>query len=156
MYCGEGNGNPLQYSCLENSIEEPGGYSSWGPKEWDTTEQTLARSLTYMYRWVYAQCIQSFWKRQANKSSFQLSFDNFPSIFFFFFVVAVLWENLHTIQFTHLKCMVQLLLSCLVMSSSSQPHGLQLARLLCSSLSHGSCSDSCHPTISSSVQFSGC
>ena len=29
---GEGNGNPLQYSCLE-------GYSPWGHKESDTTEQ---------------------------------------------------------------------------------------------------------------------
>ena len=25
---GEGNGNPLQYSCLENSMEEPGGLQS--------------------------------------------------------------------------------------------------------------------------------
>ena len=37
---GEGNGNPLQYSCLENSkTEEPGRLGSWGPKELDTTEQ---------------------------------------------------------------------------------------------------------------------
>ena len=37
---GEGNGNPLQYSCLENSMD--GGvwwaYSPWGRKELDTTE----------------------------------------------------------------------------------------------------------------------
>ena len=38
---GEGNDNPLQYSCLEKS---PGwrslvGYSPWGRKESDTTEQ---------------------------------------------------------------------------------------------------------------------
>ena len=36
---GEGNGNPLQYSCLENATEEPGGHSPWGDKEEDTTEQ---------------------------------------------------------------------------------------------------------------------
>ena len=36
---GEGNGNPLQYSCLENSTEEPGRHSPWGHKEEDTTEQ---------------------------------------------------------------------------------------------------------------------
>ena len=30
---GEGNGNPLQYSCLENSMDRP-----WGHKESDTTE----------------------------------------------------------------------------------------------------------------------
>ena len=27
---GEGNGNPLQYSCLENSVEEPGRLQSMG------------------------------------------------------------------------------------------------------------------------------
>ena len=38
---GEGNGNPLQYSCLENLMdrEEPGGlHSPWSHKELDTTE----------------------------------------------------------------------------------------------------------------------
>ena len=34
---GEGNGNLLQYSCLENSMDR--GYSLWGHKESDTTEQ---------------------------------------------------------------------------------------------------------------------
>ena len=32
---GGGNGNPFQYSCLENLIEEPGGYSPLGPEELD-------------------------------------------------------------------------------------------------------------------------
>ena len=38
---GEGNGNPLQYSCLEIPwMEEPdAGYCPWGHKELDTTEQ---------------------------------------------------------------------------------------------------------------------
>ena len=31
---GEGNGNPPQYSCLENSM----GYNLWGCKELGTTE----------------------------------------------------------------------------------------------------------------------
>ena len=32
---GEGNGNPLQYSCLENPwTEEPGRLQSTGHKEW--------------------------------------------------------------------------------------------------------------------------
>ena len=30
IYTGEGNGNPLQYSCLENSLDEPGGLQSMG------------------------------------------------------------------------------------------------------------------------------
>ena len=33
----EGNGYPLQYSCLENSMDR-GAYSPWGLKESDTTE----------------------------------------------------------------------------------------------------------------------
>ena len=39
---GVGNGNPLQYSCLENSIDRGAGrlYSPWGRKESDTTKHT--------------------------------------------------------------------------------------------------------------------
>ena len=38
---GEGNGNPLQYSCLENPMDGWAlvGYSSWSRKESDMTEQ---------------------------------------------------------------------------------------------------------------------
>ena len=38
---GEGNGNPLSYSCLENSMDKRawGGYSLWGCKELGMTEQ---------------------------------------------------------------------------------------------------------------------
>ena len=35
---GEGNGNPLQYSCLENPIDG-GAWCPWGRKESDTIEQ---------------------------------------------------------------------------------------------------------------------
>ena len=36
---GEGNGNPLQYSCLENPrTEEPGGLQSMGSQESNMTE----------------------------------------------------------------------------------------------------------------------
>ena len=41
---GEGNGNPLQYSCLENPMGR-GAYSTWDRKESDTTEH-LALSLS--------------------------------------------------------------------------------------------------------------
>ena len=34
---GEGNGNPLQYSCLENPMDG-GAWCPWGRKESDTTE----------------------------------------------------------------------------------------------------------------------
>ena len=38
---GEGNGNPLQYSCLENSMDRGVWQATVqrGPKEWDMTEQ---------------------------------------------------------------------------------------------------------------------
>ena len=40
----EGNGNPLQYSCLENPMDRGAwrGYSPWGHKESDTTEMILS------------------------------------------------------------------------------------------------------------------
>ena len=44
---GEGNGNPLQYSCLENPHGQRrlAGYSPWGCKELDTTEKLRTASL---------------------------------------------------------------------------------------------------------------
>jgi len=38
---GEGNGYPLQYSCLENSMDRGAWWATvhGGHKEWDTTEQ---------------------------------------------------------------------------------------------------------------------
>ena len=53
---GEGNGNPLQYSCLENSMDRGAWwaiYSPWGCKESDMTEQLrlgLERADQY-YTW---------------------------------------------------------------------------------------------------------
>ena len=35
---GEGNGNPLQYSCPENAMDrDPEGYNPWGHNESDMT-----------------------------------------------------------------------------------------------------------------------
>ena len=42
---GEGNGNPLQYSCMENPMDRGTCYSSWGCKELDATE--LLHLLSY-------------------------------------------------------------------------------------------------------------
>ena len=38
---GGGNGNPLQYSCLENHLGQRSlvGYGPWGRRELDTTER---------------------------------------------------------------------------------------------------------------------
>ena len=64
---------------------------------------------------------------------------------------------------THMKSFSSVQSSCSVMSNSLWPHGLQHARLLCSSPSTGTCSNSCsssqwsHPIILSSVfSFSSC
>ena len=43
---GEGNGNPLQYSCLENPMDRGACWASRGCKELDTTEQF---SLSYTH-----------------------------------------------------------------------------------------------------------
>ena len=55
---GEGNGNTLQYPCLENLMDkEPGRlYSPWGHKELDTTER-LTQTHTY-------STSQQIWKTQ--------------------------------------------------------------------------------------------
>ena len=47
---GEGHGNPLQYSCLENPMDRGAleGYSPWGRKQSDTTEQ-LTHTHTQMF-----------------------------------------------------------------------------------------------------------
>ena len=51
---GEGHGNPLQYSCLENPHGQRNlaGYSQWGRKESDMTERqstghTLEKNMLY-------------------------------------------------------------------------------------------------------------
>ena len=53
-HTGEQNGYPLQYSCLKNSMDRGAwlaGYSSWGCKESDATEQvTHTHTHTHLYR----------------------------------------------------------------------------------------------------------
>ena len=44
VFLGEGNGTPLQYSCLENPMDRDGslvGCSPWGRWESDTTERLI-------------------------------------------------------------------------------------------------------------------
>ena len=49
---GEGNGNPLQYSCLENPTD--GG--AWKAKvHWVTKSQTRLSNFTLQYRWILIQ-----------------------------------------------------------------------------------------------------
>ena len=55
---GEGNGNPLQYSCLKNPHGQRSlaGYSPWVPKESDTTERLNMQSPSL----VISVCIPLF------------------------------------------------------------------------------------------------
>ena len=47
------NGNPLQYSCLENPMDrEPGSYSPWSHKESGTTTE-LAHVCTHTHTHIY-------------------------------------------------------------------------------------------------------
>ena len=43
----EGNGNPLQYSCLENPMDG-GAWCPWGSKESDTTERLHSLLKSYL------------------------------------------------------------------------------------------------------------
>ena len=54
---GEGCGNPLQYSCLENPHGQRSqvGYSPWGHKELDTTER-LSTSTGLVVARVLSSC----------------------------------------------------------------------------------------------------
>ena len=48
--CGEGNGYPLQYSCLENSIDRGGWQATvHGVIESDMTEQLIHCHFTFSY-----------------------------------------------------------------------------------------------------------
>ena len=56
---GEGNGYPLQYSCLENSMDRGAwlGYSLWGCKKSDMTEKLslFSFSITFIRHLLYAK-----------------------------------------------------------------------------------------------------
>ena len=56
---GGGHSNTLQYSCLENPPGQRSlaGYSPWGHKEWDTTQQlsTCNKPLRYGMRVHYSR-----------------------------------------------------------------------------------------------------
>ena len=48
---GEGKGYSCRYSCLEDSMDRGAcwGYSPWGPKEWDATEQLTLSPPLFIY-----------------------------------------------------------------------------------------------------------
>ena len=63
---GEGNGNPLWYSCLKNPMtEESGSSSPWGHKELDTTKQPIF-SLSFFTKTLNLTGVfgTSLWKKK--------------------------------------------------------------------------------------------
>ena len=48
---GEGNGNPLQYSCLENPMDR---------RAWRATVHWVAKSRTQLSKFTYSLCILPF------------------------------------------------------------------------------------------------
>ena len=62
---GEGNGNPLQYSCLGKSHEQRSlvGYSLWGPKESDLTAGLSTQHISFFFLFFLAYIfLKRLWK----------------------------------------------------------------------------------------------
>ena len=54
---GDGIGNSLQYSCLENSMDRGAWYSPWGHNELDTAEQVHVLSFFSLQRQEFLCCL---------------------------------------------------------------------------------------------------
>ena len=81
---GEGNGNPLQYSCLEKSHgwRSLVGYSPQGHKESDTTERLHFTSLHFLR---FSNCVIL--------DVLYINYSPFRTLFFFFFWQGIcLWK----------------------------------------------------------------
>ena len=75
---GEGNGYPLQYSCLENSMDREShgqrrqaGYRQWSCKQWDTTEQLTFSLFLGIHLGLSQQC-RHFMKTATSKRMLML------------------------------------------------------------------------------------
>ena len=136
---GEENGNPLQYSCLENPV-------AWGA--WQATVCGVTKSWTQLSTWTHTHtelsvnldcssqwsrtamlkylCLQTGWWTPASSLSWYLVKCSkeqqtcTDSLSFF---------SIFSVRTTGSKAKVSK--SCLVMSNSLWPHGLYPTRLLC-------------------------
>ena len=84
----EGNGNPIQYSCLENPHGQRSlaGYSPWGHKELDRTERlTFTFTFKVCSRAAVSLCISI-----SNIWEFQLLYILTNAYFSFLFIIAKL------------------------------------------------------------------
>ena len=90
---GEGSGNPVQYSCLENpnGWSSLVGYSPWGRKELDTTENLHFTHCLYCNNWPILHrtlCIKQV-------KQFNLAHNNLYRwvVFFFKFISTLIFTN---------------------------------------------------------------
>ena len=87
IYSGEGNGNPLHYSCLENSYGQRSlaGYSPWSHKQSHTTEcltphlytHTHTHTHTHIYLFIYLFIYILIY---TYEQSYQKTLDSFPRL----------------------------------------------------------------------------
>ena len=133
---GGGNGNPLQYSCLENPMDK----EVWQAIVHRVTQsQTRLKGLSKHY--------ENYTKKASNGQTFKE-----PK--WYLKVLNERRNSEHVVQFSSVQFSQ---LSRSVVSDSLQPHELQHARPPCPSPTPGVHSDSrpssqrCHPAISSSV-----
>ena len=108
-YCREGNGTPLQYSCLENSMQKSlEGCSPWGRWGLDTTEQLhfhFSLSCIGEGNGILLQCSclenprdgGAWWAAiyGVTQSWTQLKWLSSSSSIIIYFFPAILWYNWH-------------------------------------------------------------
>ena len=120
MYSGEGNGTPLQYSCLENPMDRGA---------WKAAVHGVAKSRTRLSGFTFTFHFHALEKEMATRSSV-LAWripgtgepDGLPSM------------GSHRIRhdWSDLAAAARIKsVSCSVMSNSLQPHGMYPTRLLC-------------------------
>ena len=73
---GEGHDNPLQYSCLENprGLRSLEGYSPWGHKGLDTTEQLRTAYHMCGYAAGSLDNFKYFWPASCNLAGYRFYF----------------------------------------------------------------------------------
>ena len=106
---GEGNGNPLQCSCLENLwIEEPGGQQSLGSQRaghnWSDSAHTHANrrislDLLLIFNWIFSLLLSCesylhvYWTLILIRyTNYQYCFP-FSKLHFILLIVSLLWRN---------------------------------------------------------------
>ena len=163
---GEGNGNPIQYSCLGNPMDRGAWWAivhgvakesdttcvHWPPTHWDPLDCSPPGSSVHgIFQGEYWNGLPFPVPEDLPDPGIKPKSLMSPALASRFFTIAPPGKPNNNNQFSSVH------FSLLVMSNSLQPHGLHQARLPCPSPTpraySNSCASSrwCHPTISSSV-----